>query len=55
MFIRKPHLNGIPDVLATIVQDLNDFLEPLVINIAGKGAPPGKWSAEVGWISYKAS
>jgi hypothetical protein len=50
-FIRKSHLNGIPDVLATIVQDLNEFLEPLVVNIAGNGVPPGKWSAEGGWKS----
>lgn len=43
-FIRKPHLKDTPEILDIIVQDLNDFLGPLVIAMVGNGTPPGKWS-----------
>ena len=50
--IRKSNLKDTPDILDTIVQDLNNFLGPLVVTMAENGAPPGKWSAEGGWKSY---
>ena len=51
-FIRKSHLEETPDMLDIIVQDLNNFLGPLVITMADNGTPPGKWSAEGGWKKH---
>jgi len=47
-FIRKYHLKGTPDILDTIVQDLNNFLRPLVVTMFGNGLPLGRWAAEGG-------
>jgi len=51
-FIRKSNLKDTPDILDTIVQDLNNFLGPLVFTMADNGMPLGKWSAEGGWKSH---
>ena len=51
-FIRKSHLNDAPEILDIIVQDLNNFLGPLVATIAANGKPPGQWLVEGGWRSY---
>jgi hypothetical protein len=50
--IRKTHLTDASEILETIVQDLNNFLGPLVATTAENGTPPGKWSTESGWKSY---
>jgi len=51
-FIRKSKLKDTPDILDTIVQDLNNFLGPLVFTMVANRTPPGKWSAEGGWKIY---
>ena len=51
-FIRKSHLKDTPDILDIIVQDLNNFLGPLVVTMVANGTSSGKWSAESGWRSY---
>lgn len=51
-FIRKSHLKDTPDILDIIVQDLNNFLGPLVVTMVANGTSSGKWSAENGWRSY---
>ena len=40
--IRKSNLKDTPDILDMIVQDLNNFLRPLVVTMAGNGMSPGK-------------
>jgi len=51
-YIRKSHLKDTPDILDTIVQDLNNFLRPLVVIMVVNGMPFGKWSAKGGWKSH---
>lgn len=51
-FIRKSHLKDTPDILDIIVQDLNNFLGPLVVTMVANETSSGKWSAESGWRSY---
>jgi hypothetical protein len=47
-FIRKPHLKDASEILDTIVQDLNNFLKPLLVTMADNGMPLRKWAAEGG-------
>ncbi len=50
-YIRKSHLKDTPGILDTIVQDLNNFLGPLVVTMADNGMLFGRWAAEGGWKS----
>jgi len=47
-FIRKSNFKDTPDILDMIVQDLNNFLRPLVVTMFGNGLPLGRWAAEGG-------
>lgn len=51
-FVRKSHLKDTAEILDIIVQDLNNFLGPLVVKMVVNGTPPGRWSGVGGWKKY---